>query len=56
MEVIDKITEVINKLFLPPAREKTCKATDLFEDKLRTSLLLSVVVLLVVVVTRAGRA
>lgn len=56
MDVIDKITGVINKLFLPPESEKTGKSTDLFEDRLRTSLLLSVVVLLVVVVTRASQA
>ncbi|KAK1366692.1 hypothetical protein POM88_042253 [Heracleum sosnowskyi] len=56
MDVIDMITGVINKLFLPPESEETGKATDLFEDKLRTSLLLSVVVLLIVVVTRASRA
>lgn len=55
MDIIDKITGVINKLFLPPESEKTGKATDLFEDKLRTSLLLSIVVLLVVVVTRANQ-
>lgn len=56
LDVIDKITGAINKLFLPSESEKTGKATDLFEDKLRTSLLISVVVLLIVVVTRASRA
>lgn len=56
MDLIDNIAGVINKLFLPPQSEKTGKAADLFEDRLRTSLLLSVVVLLVVVVTRASRA
>ena len=56
MDLIYKITGVINKLFLPPENEKSGIATDLFEAKLTTSLLLSVVVLLVVVVSRASRA
>ncbi|KAJ0041982.1 hypothetical protein Pint_17192 [Pistacia integerrima] len=40
----------------PTTGSKTAGATDPFEEKLRTSFLLSVMVLLVVVVTRAGRA
>ncbi|KAJ0098457.1 hypothetical protein Patl1_19837 [Pistacia atlantica] len=40
----------------PTTGSKTAGATDPFEEKLRTSFLLSVMVLLVVVVTRAGWA
>ncbi|KAL5812634.1 hypothetical protein ACOSQ3_027584 [Xanthoceras sorbifolium] len=62
MEVIEKISNIVNDLFKPPGDEKatngaaTAGATDPFEEKLRTSFLLSIVVLLVVVVTRASKA
>lgn len=62
MEVIDKITNIVNDLFKPPGDENATKgaaaasASDSFEKKLRTSFLLSIVVLLVVVVTRTSRA
>ncbi|XP_031259156.1 uncharacterized protein LOC116117262 [Pistacia vera] len=62
IEVIDKITHIVNEVFKPSDDEtpttgsKTAGATDPFEEKLRTSFLLSVMVLLFVVVTRAGRA
>ncbi|KAJ9164038.1 hypothetical protein P3X46_023655 [Hevea brasiliensis] len=56
-EAIEKITKLMNELFKAPNNEKkTTEAADPFEEKLRTSFLLSVVVLLVVVVTRAHRA
>lgn len=59
VEVFEQITRLVNELFgQPPKKEGTTKegATDQFEEKLRTSFLLSVVVLLVVVVTRANAA
>ncbi|XP_044504925.1 uncharacterized protein LOC123225122 [Mangifera indica] len=62
IEVIDKITHIVNELFKPSDAEtpttgsKSAGAMDPFEEKLRTSFLLSIIVLLVVVVTRAGRA
>ncbi|TXG70635.1 hypothetical protein EZV62_005570 [Acer yangbiense] len=62
VEVIEKITNIVNELFKPPGDEKatngaaTAGATDPFEEKLRTSFLLSIVVLLVVFVTRASKA
>ncbi|KAF2315825.1 hypothetical protein GH714_040367 [Hevea brasiliensis] len=56
-EAIEKITKLMNELFKAPNNEKkTTEAADPFEEKLRTSFLLSVVVLLVVFVTRAHRA
>lgn len=57
MDLIDKITKMVDELFLPPKSEKKIgKAEDSFEGKLRTSFLLSIVVFLVVVVTRASKA
>ncbi|CAK9135139.1 unnamed protein product [Ilex paraguariensis] len=57
VEVIERITKLVNELFQPPDSEKTvAAATDPFKETLRTSFLLSVVVLLIVVVTRAHRA
>ncbi|KAA8539782.1 hypothetical protein F0562_026474 [Nyssa sinensis] len=57
MELIDKITKLVNELFQSPDSEKTTgEDTDPFEGKLRTSFLLSIMVLLIVVVTRAHRA
>ncbi|KAG8638512.1 uncharacterized protein LOC110600028 isoform X2 [Manihot esculenta] len=57
MEAIEKITKLMNELFKAPNDDKkTTGATDQFEEKLRTGFLLSVVVLLVVVVSRAHRA
>lgn len=59
MEVIDKITQIVNELF-QPADNKTdadAEGSDPFNDNLRTSFMLSIVVLLVVMVSRAqGRA
>ncbi|XVF54944.1 hypothetical protein PTKIN_Ptkin05aG0221600 [Pterospermum kingtungense] len=58
MDIFEKITKLANDLFkLPPDNEtKTAGTPDLFEERLRTSFLLSVVVLLIVVVTRAHPA
>lgn len=52
-EIMDKITNLMNELFRPTEKER---ATDIFEDTLRSSLMLSIMVLLVVVVTRVQRA
>ena len=55
MEVFEKISKLVNELLSPPDEGKgTAGSKDPFEEKLRTSFLLSVVVLLVVVVTRAS--
>ncbi|KAF5731056.1 hypothetical protein HS088_TW19G00660 [Tripterygium wilfordii] len=57
MEVIDNIMKLTNELFKPSDEEKTAKGgTDPFQEKLKTSFLLSIVVLLIVVVSRAHRA
>lgn len=57
MEVIEKITNLVNELFKPAADEKGAAGPkDPFEEKLRTSFLLSIMVLLIVVLTRAHRA
>lgn len=57
MEVFETITKLVNEFFKPPAGEKTSAGTkDPFEDKLRISFLLSIMVLLIVVVTRAQKA
>lgn len=57
MDLIDKVTKMMDELFLPPKIEnKTEKAADSVVGNLRTSFLLSVVVFLIVVVTRASRA
>lgn len=57
MEVFEKITKLVNELFPSTENEKTTAgASDPFQEKLKTSFLLSVVVLLIVVVTRAHKA
>ncbi|KAF3956973.1 hypothetical protein CMV_017961 [Castanea mollissima] len=57
MEVFEKITKLVNELFPSTENEKTSAgATDPFQEKLKTSFLLSVVVLLIVAVTRAHKA
>ena len=57
MEVFEKITELVNELFQPPEEGKATTGgdTDPFKEKLRTSFMLSIVVLLVVVVARANQ-
>eukprot|EP00268_Persea_americana_P063491 TRINITY_DN823_c0_g1_i2.p1 TRINITY_DN823_c0_g1~~TRINITY_DN823_c0_g1_i2.p1 ORF type:complete len:311 (-),score=38.93 TRINITY_DN823_c0_g1_i2:2253-3185(-) len=52
-EIIDKIAKLMNDLFQPSEKERV---TDIFMDTLRSSLMLSVMVLLVVVITRVQRA
>lgn len=57
MEVIEKITNLMNELFQSSDDQKTTDgATDPFMEKLKTSFLLSIVVLLIVVVSRAHKA
>jgi hypothetical protein len=57
MEIFETITKLVNEFFKPPAGEKTSAGTkDPFEDKLRSSFLLSIMVLLIVVVTRVQKA
>uniref|UniRef100_A0A803NTC0 Uncharacterized protein n=2 Tax=Cannabis sativa TaxID=3483 RepID=A0A803NTC0_CANSA len=58
MQVIEKITKIMNDLFQPPEKEKTTASemADLFKEKLRTSFMLSIMVLLVVVITRSHKA
>ncbi|OMO98166.1 hypothetical protein COLO4_14095 [Corchorus olitorius] len=59
MDIFDKITKLVNELFkMPPDYEKGAAEGTLgpFEERLRTSFLLSVVVLLIVVVARANTA
>ncbi|MCD7453586.1 hypothetical protein HAX54_021529 [Datura stramonium] len=54
LEIVEKIIEFVNEWFQPPEKEKASEGNnDPFEEKLRTSFFLSVVVLLVVVVARA---
>ncbi|XP_010258847.1 PREDICTED: uncharacterized protein LOC104598470 [Nelumbo nucifera] len=56
MELIEKIRKLVNEIFQAPEREKTTEGIlGLFEDRLRSSLLLSVVVLLIVVISRSQR-
>ncbi|GFY84375.1 hypothetical protein Acr_03g0011490 [Actinidia rufa] len=56
MEIIEKVTKLVNELFQPSENEKTRGATDPFEEKLRTLSMLSIVVLLIVVVSRVHSA
>ncbi|KAL2550113.1 hypothetical protein Fot_11643 [Forsythia ovata] len=56
MQLIDKITELVNELFEPREREKSRRSTDPLEEMLKTSFFLSIMVLLVVVMTRAQSA
>lgn len=63
MEVLEKTIEMVNKLFQSPRNEKNAKgegqegaAIEPFGKKLRSSFLMSVLVMLIVVVTRASRS
>lgn len=57
MEVIENITKLLDHLLQPQGSGKAkAEAGNLFEEMLRTSVMLSVVVLLVVVVTRTHNA
>lgn len=53
---MEKITVILSDLFQPPEHVNTAGTTDLFNEKLRTSFMLSVMVLLIVVVGRAQKA
>ncbi|KAE8693998.1 Ribosomal protein L23/L15e family protein [Hibiscus syriacus] len=53
LELFDKITKLVNELFQVPPDDWTTKTADLFDERLRISIVLSVIVLLIVVVTRA---
>ncbi|XP_042510924.1 uncharacterized protein LOC122086249 [Macadamia integrifolia] len=56
LELIEKLIKLVNEVFQPEQKKNnTAATTDLFEARLRASLLLSIVVLLIVVVTRAHR-
>ncbi|KAF9602632.1 hypothetical protein IFM89_030520 [Coptis chinensis] len=62
MELIEKVTKLLSEVFQPSQMEKdttigttTTTATDMFQETLRSSLLLSVFVLLIVVMTRSQR-
>ncbi|KAL0341126.1 UNVERIFIED_CONTAM: hypothetical protein Sradi_4629400 [Sesamum radiatum] len=56
IQLIDTITKLVNEAFQPPTGEKKGENTDGLEGKLKTSLFLSIVVLLIVVITRAQNA
>ncbi|XP_055826763.1 uncharacterized protein LOC129895130 isoform X2 [Solanum dulcamara] len=54
LEIVEKIIEFVNEWFQPPEEQKPSEGnTDPFEEKLRISFFLSVVIVLVVVVARA---
>ncbi|KAL3834650.1 hypothetical protein ACJIZ3_009386 [Penstemon smallii] len=53
MQMIDKIAKIVNEAFQPLNEEKNGGSKDPLEENLKTSLFLSIVVLLIVVVTRA---
>ncbi|XP_043718029.1 uncharacterized protein LOC122665975 [Telopea speciosissima] len=56
LKLIENLRKLMNEAFRPPQNGKNTSATtDLFDNRVRTSLLLSIVVLLIVVVTRAHR-
>ncbi|KAI3889878.1 hypothetical protein MKX03_017801 [Papaver bracteatum] len=54
IEFVEKITSLLSAMFQPQEKEPEV-ANDMFEDTLRSSLFLSVMVLMVVVITRAQR-
>ncbi|XP_022156582.1 uncharacterized protein LOC111023458 [Momordica charantia] len=62
MEVIERITELVNHLFenvnddYEDEKKRGAEAMDPFEEKLRTSFFISIVVLLLVMVSRAHKA
>lgn len=53
MEIIEKISKLVNELFQTVESEKDGGEFESFDEKLRSSFMLSVMVLLVVVVTRS---
>ncbi|KAG8363418.1 hypothetical protein BUALT_Bualt19G0020300 [Buddleja alternifolia] len=53
LELVDKFGLLVNEILKPAPKEKpTSELTDLLEEKVRSSLLLSVVIIFIVVVTR----
>ncbi|KAK6155886.1 hypothetical protein DH2020_010134 [Rehmannia glutinosa] len=56
IQLIDKITKLVNEVFQHPNEEKKGGNVDPLEGKLKTSLFLSIIILLIVVVTRAQSA
>ncbi|KAL6965074.1 hypothetical protein U1Q18_036132 [Sarracenia purpurea var. burkii] len=58
LELVEKFISLVNLIFQPPEKMKLSAAegADQVNDKLRSSVLLSVVILLIVVVTRAHGA
>ncbi|KAL0304096.1 UNVERIFIED_CONTAM: hypothetical protein Sradi_6277700 [Sesamum radiatum] len=56
IQLIDKITKIFNEVFHPSNEEKKGNTVDPFEEKLKSSLFISIIVLLIVVVTRAQSA
>ncbi|KAK6120717.1 hypothetical protein DH2020_045542 [Rehmannia glutinosa] len=53
LEIFEKFVLLVNEIFQSDQKEKpTSELTDLLEEKVRSSLLLSVVILVIVVVTR----
>ncbi|KAM7266731.1 hypothetical protein ACFE04_004628 [Oxalis oulophora] len=57
MEMFEMVSNLVNELLKLPNDEKATKgATSTFDEKVRTSFMLTIMVLLVVVVTRAHRA
>ncbi|PIN08488.1 hypothetical protein CDL12_18936 [Handroanthus impetiginosus] len=53
LELIEKFVLLVNEIFQPAPKEKpTSELNDLLEDKVRSSFLLSVIILLIVVFTR----
>ncbi|KAL0298375.1 UNVERIFIED_CONTAM: hypothetical protein Sradi_6497300 [Sesamum radiatum] len=55
-QLIDKITKIFNEVFHPSNEEKKGNIVDPFEQKLKSSLFISIIVLLIVVVSRAQSA
>lgn len=56
MELMNKITGIVHDIFHPSDEGKKDDTTDSVDEKLRTSLILSVVVLLIVVLSRVQSA
>ncbi|GER35081.1 hypothetical protein STAS_11331 [Striga asiatica] len=56
MQLIEKLMELANTFFGPSNEEKKGGESDPLQEKLKTSLFLSIIVLLIVVVTRAKSA
>ncbi|XP_022037911.1 uncharacterized protein LOC110940664 isoform X1 [Helianthus annuus] len=60
IEIVEKITKVVNELLRPTSMDEKPKrdanvGLDSFDEKLRSSFFLSIVVLLIVVVSRSGK-